>query len=330
MFAVSAGTVFIVAVCASFPLLIVVAVVVKLWEIRAAGRWPTTTGKVVASRVQSKRNRPDDDAYGFGDTEVSNQPFVEYEYTVAGKKYRCSRVSIAEKIAGTEREAVLARYPVGATVTVFYNPKNPSQALLERTLPFRIMAVGGTAVMAFFIGVPVVGAALYHLSVPWLEERVVHRGTAQVVAVVAEFGLAALVFAAVLEAAVRRASRWPTVPGTVVAAEVESFVNVRNLDSMLDPVRTRYATGVVYVYEVDGHKYAGDRLTLAVRVTATFPMLAARTVAKYPPGRAVTVHYNPLDPGESVLHPRSPLHVVPWLVAAGAFALAWAIATGAL
>jgi hypothetical protein len=47
-------------------------------------------------------------------------------------------------------------------------------------------------------------------------------------------------------------------------------------------------------------------------------------------GSEVEVHYNPQNPGESVLRPHSRWHYLIWLVAAGMFTLAWAVATGRL
>src|SRR5262245_40946520 len=97
---VSGGAIFIVIVCAAFPALIIVAVVVKLWEVREAKSWPTTSGKVVTSTVASHKQKPGDFGYDFSDMEVTNEPRVEYEYSVAGKKYRGQRITIGEKTSG--------------------------------------------------------------------------------------------------------------------------------------------------------------------------------------------------------------------------------------
>ena len=84
---------------------------------------------------------------------------------------------------------------------------------------------------------------------------------------------------------------------------------------------------MVYEYEVDGHKYRGDRVTLG-RVSSTSPGLARRLAARYPVGREVGVHYDPKRPSESVLRPFSPVYLI-FVVAAGAVLwLAWAVATG--
>jgi len=117
----SAGAVFILIVCAMFATLIITVVVAKLREVRNVQRWPSTVGRVTESGVKSHKKKPGDPGYRFGDTEVSNEPQVEYEYQVGSRMYRCGRLTLGERTSGFELEAILARYPVGASVTVYYN-----------------------------------------------------------------------------------------------------------------------------------------------------------------------------------------------------------------
>jgi hypothetical protein len=280
---------------------------------------------VIASRVQSRRNRPGDPGYDFHDTEVSNQPLVEYEYTVGGKKYRCSRIDVGEMISGSELETVLSRYPIGAEVTVYYDPADPSKALLERELPRKVFwAVG--CVLALVLGAPLVVVLTYSGAVGWLESHLADKSHAPFVAAAGGFGLVALLMAVGMCGYVLRASRWPTTRGRVIASGAEEFRARPQPDDRVR--RTMYKPSVVYEYEVNGRRYTGDRLTLGVVASATFPWAARRTAAKYPVGREVTVYYDPNSPGESVLRPWSWFHLIPPLVAAGILALAWAVATG--
>ncbi|MHC5538675.1 DUF3592 domain-containing protein [Singulisphaera rosea] len=326
----SAGAIFITLVVAMFPALILVALVVKLAEIREASRWPATTGKVIASRVESRKNKPSDASYGFSDTEVTNEPFVEYEYTVGKRKLRCHRVTIGEKFDGTELEEVLERYPVGKVVTVFYNPAKPEVALLERTLPMGRMTVGFLYVMGFFIGVPLIAAVLYFNTLGWLKTHMADPGRAPLVAISSGFGLAVALFAIAFFKHVRKACSWPVTRGKISEANVEAFRPWRDGTSTYGRTRTRFKPGVVYSYEVDGRKYLGDRLTIGIVVSSTLPGLAGRTAAKYRVGSEVDVHYNPLSPGESVLSPRSSFAYLLWVVATILLAFSWALATGRL
>jgi hypothetical protein len=118
----------IVAAC-MFGGVIVIAVVAKLREVYAAARLTSTPGKVVTSKVKARRKR---DAEA---SEVGNYPLVEYEYEVGGKPYTGRRISIGEQAADSGVAETLARYPVGAGVLVYYDPKDPEKAVLERHIP---------------------------------------------------------------------------------------------------------------------------------------------------------------------------------------------------
>jgi Protein of unknown function (DUF3592) len=292
---------------------ILVAAGVKALEIRRARRWPSTEGRVIASRVEARRSRPGGD--------LSNQPFVQYEYVVGGRTYRGARVDVGERTPGSELEAVLARYPVGAAVTVFYDPADPSKALLERTLPAKAFwAVG--CLCALILGAPVVAMLAYSGAVDWLSGRP-DGDHAPFVAAAGGFGLAALLMAIGLPFVALRTARWPTTPGRIVSSGVERYI-----DTDADGRRTMYRATVVYAYEVNGLEYRGDRVTSGGVMSASFPGAARRAAAKYPVGREVMVHYNPREPGDSVLRPWSWTFVFPLLVAAAVLALAWAVATG--
>jgi hypothetical protein len=326
----SKGAIFVLIVVASFPAIILVAIVVKLWEVRKAARWPSTAGKVITNDVQSHKNKPGDIGYNFGDTEVSNEPLVEYEYQVGNRTYRGRRITIGEKTSGYELEAILERYPVGTSVTVYYDPADPQTAVLERDLPWGVLAAGGGCLLLFFIGGPLLAAFLYFNGVAWLKSHLANPQRAPFVAAAGGFGLLVFLFGLAFMRYVRQASRWPVVPGRVVASGVESYRKWWADGSYSRRYRTHYKSSVLYTYEVNGRQYTGDRLTIGVNVSATVPGFGERTAARYPVGTEVEVHYNPQNPGESVLHPHSRWHYLIWLVAAGMFALAWAVATGRL
>jgi hypothetical protein len=324
----STGTVFILGVVAMFPALILIALRGKLRALREARRWPETTGKVIASRVQSLRKPPTGPTSSPPHMKVTNQPFVQYEYKVGRRTYRCSRISVAEQVDGAELREVLERYPVGKAVTVYYDPARPERALLERTLPAGKLALGLGCLMAIFAGGPLAAVLLYHDALAWLKTRVADPVLAGLVAVSTGLGLGVALLALASWRSARQASRWPVARGRVIRSEVEEFEWWDD-----DPGSHRalpgYRAAVIYSYEVDGLTYQGDCPT-AVAVTSSSPDLARRTAAKYPVGSEVEVHYNPLSPGESVLNQRSVLHLFLWPVAAALFAFAWALATGRL
>jgi hypothetical protein len=80
----------------------------KAWKnvqtAKASVNWPTTTGTITASDIKKVVFR--------------RQPQITYSYSVNGKPYTSQRVSFAGGYKPKEVDPVLARYPVGAEVTV--------------------------------------------------------------------------------------------------------------------------------------------------------------------------------------------------------------------
>ena len=66
---------------------------------------------------------------------MTTNPRVEYEFSVGGRTWRGDRISIGEDTGGANTEATLRRYPVGATVSVYYDPGNPANCVLVRDIP---------------------------------------------------------------------------------------------------------------------------------------------------------------------------------------------------
>lgn len=93
-----------------------------LWlhsKARACKTWPSVEGVVLESRL--------DDAH----LEFM-KPVLRYRYAVAGQSHVGFRVAFAGY--GISRDAMsrlIAPYPAGATVQVFYDPAKPSRAVLN-------------------------------------------------------------------------------------------------------------------------------------------------------------------------------------------------------
>ena len=81
-------------------------------------------------------------------------PVLQYEYAVGAATYQGRRWSFAQP-AGTQEsaQAVVDRYPVGKAVTVYYDPKNPSSSVIERTMQgvWIILLVGGVFLFVGFL-----------------------------------------------------------------------------------------------------------------------------------------------------------------------------------
>jgi hypothetical protein len=95
---------------------------------RAALAWPATAGRIIESRVEEKHLPGDRPNLRFA-------PRIAYEYAVDGRSYRSERIDFREvfwSLAPQSAAAKVVRYPAGAAVTVYYDPRRPQEAVLER------------------------------------------------------------------------------------------------------------------------------------------------------------------------------------------------------
>lgn len=93
----------------------------------AVSQWPSTMGTVHASYLERRSS-----SNNGGST---NYPVVQYSYQVGGQAYQSTKLAPGPEVGGTGAGKVVARYPAGAQVMVFYNPQNPSDAVLETKAP---------------------------------------------------------------------------------------------------------------------------------------------------------------------------------------------------
>lgn len=151
---------FLYAIPLAMLSLIAVAAIYKYMQVKEAARWPSVQGKIVVSKSEQRdvETFDDDEADGRG-TEQRNFAKIVYEYTVRGQALRHDRVSIGEDLGNFEVAETIARYPVGKVVTVYYNPRKPGEAVLERDPPkgifgcvTAIVVVGAIGVFATFFG----------------------------------------------------------------------------------------------------------------------------------------------------------------------------------
>jgi hypothetical protein len=304
-------------IAAAMAGLIIFATVYKLIEVQRASRWPSAPGRVVSSGQQARKVKVFSDvqrADGKPQYEIRNFANVVYEYDVGGRKVRNNRVSIGEDLGNFEVEETLARYPVGAPVTVYYNPRDPKEAVLERDPPRHL--IGCVAAM---VGVPLALLVLAHVGFLAVTDAVAaHLGSWDRAAQIMAFGaIAALLvlFALGVTLIGVRARRWPVVEGIIEEAHVDTFRGRIGTDAggRAGPL-AQSALNCTYVF--NGVTYASDKLSMGGKVTASTEAFARREVARYRPGDVVKVYVNPDKPAEAVLDPRPRRLWMVWAVAA--------------
>lgn len=290
---------------------LVLAVVVKMREVRGAQSWRTTTGRVTRSEVRAQTRRDMDDR-----ERTRSVPFVSYEYTAGGRRFSGNRISLAEIIPESDIESTLDRYPVGREVTVYYNPANPKQAVLERDLPVDF-GKGLAGAFAFLGG----GAVLVLLTVAKVPELLApllpNPDNALFVTLSGGLGLFLLLFGFAKERQALATQAWTSTQGTVVTSEVRSFTQWKD-----GVQRTLYTPGIVYRFTVNGREYTSDRYSLGAETGWNRSRFAEKKVEEYPAGSPVTIYFNPKAPAESVLDRRLTGGWMIWALAFGMLVLA--------
>jgi Protein of unknown function (DUF3592) len=125
-----------------------------------AERFPTTTGRVTGSYVQEDWRENKDKTkppYAF------YRPMIDYQYQVGGKvyrgnRYRCQRSNSDSDPAPAHR--LVAEFPVGREVPVYYDPRQPDDALLSPGIigrdlflfPALIFVAAGLIALRFMCG----------------------------------------------------------------------------------------------------------------------------------------------------------------------------------
>lgn len=90
--------------------------------------WPSTSGTITDSHITESVSTSDDNNITY------YRPAISYKYEVIGTSYESNRLMFGAAQSGSRggAQTVVAKYPVGSAVTVYYNPVDPKEAVLER------------------------------------------------------------------------------------------------------------------------------------------------------------------------------------------------------
>ena len=275
----------------------------KLARIRRAAGWSGTTGTVRISEI-----RPDRSGSTIRNPLFDNLPHVVYEYRVGSRTYSGERISFGDDTGGANAAATLRRYPVGATVPVYYDPADPGEAILEREAPMGLVADAGRLVLWLFAGVTVL-AVLAASAPAWIAAHFPHVADPRLVALTGAMALAALLVAAASWRRMRRAAGWPVVPGTVTFSAVEE-TSVGFDDGTQSRRRRMYRPSVEYEYGVGGQTYTGRQLRLGID-SAGAQAWAEGVVARYPVGAVVEVRHDPGNAGTAFVEAPGAIALLP-------------------
>ncbi len=100
----------------------------EYFKAQASTGWPSVEGVVLRSEMDV-----DHSSSSSGGSSTTYGADVAYEYQQGGTRRTGDRVEFGEISTGDSSDAqqVLDRYPVGREVTVYYNPEDPADSVLE-------------------------------------------------------------------------------------------------------------------------------------------------------------------------------------------------------
>ncbi len=133
----------IIAVFALAGLFMLFKLLQDSWMVKKSRDWAVTQGEVLFSGVESQTSMDED---GTNTTFLAK---VIYRYQVAGKTYENNQIAFNSDLstANYTRQADLAaQYPQGTPITVYYDPDDPENAVLERKLFFTLATIFMAAV----------------------------------------------------------------------------------------------------------------------------------------------------------------------------------------
>jgi hypothetical protein len=100
----------------------------RINKAKASENWPTTPAEVVSSEVRATERSEA--------RQVSNTTYraeISFRYKVNGKEHISDQLMIdqPEKSYAKDVQTIVENFPVGKTVLAHYNPRHPSDAVLE-------------------------------------------------------------------------------------------------------------------------------------------------------------------------------------------------------
>ncbi len=112
--------------------------------------WPYCSGKIISSGLQQTERL--DPGEGIDKT---YSPKIVYEYAVNGARYTNDRIFFGEFGSGIKSsiKRIADKYPPGKEVPVYYNPKNPQEAVLEKGVKAIILIPLISGIIFLLIGI---------------------------------------------------------------------------------------------------------------------------------------------------------------------------------
>jgi hypothetical protein len=284
---------FIAIIVMPIPTILAGLVIWKSIQFRRAAKWVEGRARITKSEVTAESHRFQGEA-----TTVTNTALVKYEFKVGSTLFRGDRISIGARPAEAVG-ATMKRFPVGAEVPVFYDPREPGSCVLERDAPVNMGCLWSGAAIVLALGVVL---TLVFSNGESIDDALANRfpriQNPLVSMCAAAMGSFCLWFAWAQSRRARRIATWPVLPGRIVSSTTESFVVMPG--NKARHVRM-YKPLVEYAYDVGGKEYRGTTLGHGGDTATSSESSAVARAARYATGQTVDVRCDPDDPASAVL-----------------------------
>lgn len=116
--------------------------------------WPMAKGTVLESEVHRYTSSGE-----VSPSKVHHVPRIVYQFERGGSRYESDQRSImGEDYDSDEAQRIVDAYPVGSSITVYFQPGNPEESVLQRGYSEEQSRIGTLVLVAFllFSGVAIV------------------------------------------------------------------------------------------------------------------------------------------------------------------------------
>ena len=288
----------------------------------ASKAWVKVEGDIVRSEAKIPPSHTSDD-------QSDVDPVVLYRYRVGDQIHQGGRVKFGGQpsLSRAMAETLVAKYPPGVRVDVYYDPLDPNSAVLE---PRKKDSMVAKSVFALTFAV-ITGVLIAHA----IAGKVLYTGNgvplfAFLLPLVAFLGAWLCIVSFVRARRQANASvRWPTASGNITTSTV---VEERIEDKRRDDDSTglqqkqlrytlRYRVDLRFAYRVGSRDFVGTNWGWGWTPIYGLRELAEKVTARYPKGQTVTVYYDPTQPDVAVLEPASRQGSLAPLIFAAIFAI---------
>lgn len=122
----------------------------------ASHSWPSTTGEITSRTLVGQKFEEYD-----GDYYTNIDGYIRYQYTVEGIAFSSTAVNAIDSPFYPYETAL--QYPKGIEVQVYYNPRRPTQAVLEPGWVSTTWVVGFFPSLFFLAGFYILAREIYKL-----------------------------------------------------------------------------------------------------------------------------------------------------------------------